>query len=252
MRDMAETELLRTAHRRHRDLMRTLSADLQRVRLDRGLSQRAVAEAAGIDPSMLSRIEDGSREPSLQTLAALTTALGMAPSLRLYPTDGPRVVDRTQATILEALLRTAHPRWRADLEVAVSRPSRGVIDAVLHDPDLGDVVATEIQGELRRAEQQLRWSGMKADALASAREWPWGIRGEPRVHRLLVLRSSEATRGVVRALPEVFRAAYPIPEADAYRALAAGTRWPGNALLWADVDGERTRLLRQSPRGVRR
>lgn len=249
---MADTTLLRTARHRHRDLVHALAADLRRARLDRGLSQRAVAEAAGVDPSLLSRIEGGAREPSLQTLVALATALGTEPSVRLYATDGPRIFDRTQAQILEALLRSAHPRWRVALEVAVSRPSRGVIDAVLHDPDLGDVVATEIQGQLRRAEQQVRWSGMKADALPSARAWPWGIRGEPRVHRLLVLRSSETTRGVVRALPELFRAAYPIPEAEAYHALTTGTAWPGDAILWADVDAGRTRLLRHAPRGTRR
>ena len=252
MPDMAETEILRTARHRHRDLVRAVATDLRRVRLDRGLSQRAVAEAAGIDPSLLSRIECGSREPSLQTLAALATALGTEPSVRLYPTVGPRIFDRTQAPILEALLRSAHPRWRTALEVAVSRPYRGVIDAVLHDPDLADVVAAEIQGELRRAEHQIRWSGMKADSLPSARAWPWGIRGEPHVRRLLVLRSSEATRGVVRALPELFRAAYPAPEADAYRALTEGTAWPGDAILWADVDAGRTSILQQAPCGVRR
>lgn len=249
---MATTTVLRTARHRHGDLVRTLATDLLRLRLDRGLAQRAVAEAAGIDASMLSRIESGTREPSLMTLVALATALGTEPSVRLYPTDGPRVFDRVQAPIAEALIRIAHPRWRLALEVAVSRPARGVIDVVLHEPDLADVVATEIQGELRRAEQQLRWSGMKADSLPSARAWPWGIRAEPRVHRLLVLRSTEATRAVVRVLPELFRAAYPVPEADAYGALTAGTRWPGDALLWADVDGARTRILRQAPRGVRR
>ena len=252
MGPMANTTLLRAARQRYRELARTLATDLRRTRLDRGLSQRAVAEAAGIDPSLLSRIEAGSREPSLKTMVALATALGMEPSLRFYPADGPRLFDRTQAVILEALLGAAHERWRVALEVAVSRPSRGVIDAVFHDPDLADIIATEVQGELRRAEQQIRWSGMKADALPSARAWPWGIRGEPHVHRLLVLRSSEANRGVVRALPELFRAAYPVPESDAYRALTSGTRWPGDAILWADVDATRTRILRQAPRGTRR
>ena len=112
------------------------------VRLDRGLSQRAVAEAAGIDPSLLSRIEGGSRDPSLQTLVALVTAMGMEPSVRLYPTDGPRLFDRTQAPSPGGAPPLGACRWRVALEVAVSRPSRGVIDAVLHNPDLADVVGT--------------------------------------------------------------------------------------------------------------
>jgi transcriptional regulator with XRE-family HTH domain len=250
---MATTELLRTASHRHRELMRAMAAELRRLRLDRGLSQRIVALAAGIDPSMLSRIEAGHREPSFETLVALSAALGAEPSVRLYPAAGPRIFDHVQARILEAVLRIAHPRWLPRIEVTVTRPSRGVIDVVFNDPVGADIVATEVQGQLRRAEQQVRWAGMKADALPSARDWPWGARAEPRVHRLLVLRSTEASRTVVRSLPELFRAAYPVPEAAAYRALTSDTdAWPGNALLWADVDAERTRILRRAPRDVGR
>jgi transcriptional regulator with XRE-family HTH domain len=250
---MGETALLRAARHRYRDLLSSVAAELRQARIDRGLSQRDVAAAAGIDQSYLSRVERGAREPSLETLALLATALGTEPSLRLYPADGPRVFDRTQAPMIEALVRMADPRWRAALEVAVSRPARGVIDAVLRDPANADVVAVEAQGELRRVEQQLRWAGMKADALPSARGWPWDLTQPPTVHRLLVLRSTRATREVVRALPELFRTAYPVKELNAYDALTTSSaEWPGNAILWADVDGPRTRILRHAPRGVGR
>ena len=63
---------------------------------------------------------------------------------------------------------------------------------------------------------------------------------------------SEATRGIVRALPECLRTAYPVPEADAFRALTAGTAWPGDAIIWADVDAGRTRILSRAPRGIGR
>jgi len=76
---MATIELLSIASHRHRELMRALAAELRRLRLDRGLSQRIVALAADIDPSMLSRIEAGHREPSFETLVALAAALGAEP-----------------------------------------------------------------------------------------------------------------------------------------------------------------------------
>ena len=250
---MGDTALLQTARHRYLHLVRSVAAELRQARLDRGLSQRAIADAAGIDQSLLSRIEDGSREPSLRTLAVLATVLGTEPSLRLYPTDGPRVHDRTQAPMIEAMLRIADRRWGAALEVAVSRPSRGVIDAVLRDPATCDVIAIEAQGELRRGEAQLRWAGMKSDSLPSARGWPWDLAGPPSVHRLLLLRSTRATREIVRALPELFRAAYPAGEEGAYEALTTSSvPWPGNAILWADVDGARTRILRAAPRGTGR
>src|SRR5829696_2052421 len=150
----------------------------------------------------------------------------------------------------EALLTVLDQRWLARPEVGVSRPVRGVIDLVLSNRG-GDVVAIELQGELRRVEQQVRWSGEKADSLASASGWPWRATADARVNRLLVLRSSSATRSVVRSMPGYFRASYPADERDAYEALTSGSgRWPGNALLWASVDGERTRILRGAPRGV--
>ncbi|HEY5628019.1 MAG TPA: helix-turn-helix transcriptional regulator [Candidatus Limnocylindrales bacterium] len=197
---------------------------------------------------MLSRIEAGTDTPTVATLVAIATALGMEPSIKLFPATGPRVHDRVSAPITDALLGVAHPRWSRRLEVAVTRPDRGVIDVVLTDADAGDVVATEIQGQLRRVEQQLRWAGQKADSLPSASGWPWGVR-RPTIARLLVLRSTAETRALVRSLPELFRAAYPVSEEDAWRALtSAGGRWPGNAMLWAEATGRSARILDGPPR----
>ena len=114
-------------------------------------------------------------------------------------------------------------------------------------------MATEVQGQLRRVEQQLRWAGVKADSLPSASGWPWVDGATPRIHRLLVLRSTAATREIVRSLPEVFCAAYPIREHDAYEALTNPAKpWPGSAMLWADLDGKTARIMEGLPRGVGR
>ena len=250
---MADTLILRTANSRYREFAHTIAADLKNARLDRGVTQRALAAAAGVDPAVLCLIESGKRVPSLRVLIALATALGMEASLRLYPATGPRIYDRTQAPILDALIAIAHEDWRRRLEVGVNRPARGVIDAAFHDPPCRDVVATEVQGQLRRVEQQLRWAGLKADSLPSASGWPWVEGATPRVHRLLVLRSTVATREIVRSLPELFRAAYPVKERDAFESLTREAKpWPGNAMLWADLDGKTARILEGPPRGVGR
>lgn len=247
---MADTLIARAARERHRQLAHRLAGDLRSARLDRGVSQRALAAAAGIDQSVLSQIEGGRREPSLAVLTAIATALGMEPSLRLFPTVGPRIHDRVSAPITDALLGLAHRRWAPRLEVSVLAPAKGVIDVVLSDRHASDVVATEVQGQLRRVEQQLRWASLKADSLPSARGWPW-TSGSPRIGRLLVLRSTAETRALVSGLPDLFRAAYPAAEADAYRALTSpDAPWPGNAMLWAEVAGNRARVFDGPPRGV--
>ena len=245
---MAETLIIRAARERHRNLPHDLAGELRQARLDRGISQHDLAVAACVDHTLVSRIERGVVEPPLDTLVALATALGMEASIKLYPTVGPRIHDRVSAPITDALLGIAHPRWTPRLEVFVLAPAKGVIDVVLSDRRADEVVAAEVQGQLRRVEQELRWAGEKADSLPSAKGWPWTA-GPPRISRLLVVRSSSETRALVRALPELFRAAYPATEAEACRALTSPTEpWPGHALLWADVSDGSARILDRPPR----
>ena len=76
-------------------------------------------------------------------------------------------------------------------------PFIGVIDIVLTDRSSPVTIAVEVYSELRRLEQQIRWSAEKADGLTSrlSRDDP----ASPRtVSRLLVLRSTTATREIAR------------------------------------------------------
>jgi transcriptional regulator with XRE-family HTH domain len=141
---------------------RRLGLEIRRSRTDAGLSIRALAAAASIDHGYLCQIEAGDREPSFAVLHAIGGVLGVDVSVRLYPTTGPRIHDRIQAPIVEALFDALHPRWRRLAEVPVLRPARGFIDAVLALPADGIVVATEVQSAIRRLEQQLRWASDKA------------------------------------------------------------------------------------------
>src|SRR5439155_16767190 len=141
-----------------------------RLRLDAGISQRRLAEAAGIPQSYLSRIERGEADPSLAVLVAIGQALGTELSLRLMPGTGPRIRDRLQAPIGEALLKASSGAWKALVEVSVWRPARGVIDVVLARPATV-VIAVEIHSELHRLEQQFRWATSKAEWLPSAAAW---------------------------------------------------------------------------------
>ena len=191
----------------------------------------------------------GSREPSISVLTALSAALGGDLSVRFYPTTGPRIHDRIQARIVEELLRIASAEWDATLEVAVNRPARGFIDVVFDSQALATIVTTEVQSRIDRLEQRLRWAQEKAASLPSADLWPF-LAGERSISRLLVLRSTSANRELARRFEATLRTAYPARAADIHASLTKGTPWPGAGILWADVSGDRVRILDAPPRGV--
>lgn len=197
-----------TTGRLCRDLRGVIGTDIRRMRIDAGLSQRRLAAMAGIDHALLSLIERNLCEPSLAVFVAIATALGGSLSVRLYPGTGPRLTDPIQARITEAFVRILDPRWTRMIEVPVQKPARGVIDIVAHDQAAGIVVAAEVQSELRRLEQQIRWSHEKAGSMPSADFWRF-IEGTPRVDQLLVLRSTRTNRQLAERFSETLAVAFP-------------------------------------------
>ena len=234
-----EDAVARASTRRHERLVE----DLVRAREDAGLSRRRLAVEAGISRRYLDRIEAGGERPTIELYQRLASALGADLSTRIYPNTGPAIRDRHQARILELTLAALHPRWVRYSEVAVRRPSRGWIDLVLHDQVERVIVATEIQSELRRLEQLVRWSAEKAAALPSWDGWPV-LRDDPRVSQLLLVRRTRTTRAVVREFARQLRLAYPAHPDDALASLTGTAAWPGPAMVWVVLDGVRSRVVR--------
>lgn len=234
---------------RLRTIGRAIGEDLERLRIDSGVSQAALSHAAGVDRSFLGRIVRGDARPSLETLVALSVALGADPSIRIWGGTGPRLTDRHQARMMEALARPLHPVWTPHLEVPVWRPVRGVIDSVLERRDAPLLVLTEVQSSLPRLEQSLRWFAEKAAAIDSAplfRDRP-----VPPTSRLLVLRSTRATREVAMRFEATLRVAYPASTDAAVRSLIDGEPWPGDAIVWVRIDGDEVELMAGPPRLIR-
>lgn len=233
---------------------RRLGLEIKRLRVDAGLSIRQLAAAAGIDHGYLSEIERGVFEASYSVLIAVGQVLGADLSVHLYPTTGPNIHDRVQAPIVEALFALLHPRWKRLAEVPVVRPARGFVDAMLALPDDGIVVATEVQSEIRRLEQQLRWALNKADSLPSSSAWPLVAppdRPRPAISRLLIVRSTSSTREIARSFESTLASQYPASAAAIHASLVtADAAWPGAGILWANVDRNRATILDRPPRGV--
>ena len=233
---------VRELARRERKLRRAIGSHLQTLREDAGLTRADVARAAGIDRAHYSRIETGDTGASLDVLLAIGSVLGADLGVRYFPGSGPRIRDRFQAPIVEGLVRALDGGWVAHPEVPVSRPVRGVIDLVLRRET--EVLACEVQSELRRVEHVIRWSSEKAAALNGT--------DAPAASRLLVIRSTTQTREIARLFEATLRAAYPARTLDAFLALTtAGHSWRGPAILWARLEGGRVEILDRPPRGVR-
>ena len=238
--------------RRADDLRRAIGAQIAQLRQDANISKRRLAEAGGIPQSFLSRIERGLAEPSLAVLVAIGGPLGADLSLRLHPGAGPRIRDRLKAPITEELIRRSRGGWRSVPEVSVWRPARGVIDVVLARP-AEIVVAVEIQSEIRRLEQHIRWAKQKAESMPSCEAWPMlsGGAAETPISRLLILRSTKTTRELVRTYSATFASEFPARSIDAVRAIAdPDVPWPGAALVWASSVGGHIRLLDVPPREI--
>jgi transcriptional regulator with XRE-family HTH domain len=234
---------------RTRSVTGSIGLDIRRLREDAALTQAAVARAVGISPGHLCGIEKGTSEASTAVLVGIADVLGADLSIRAYPNTGPRIHDRIQSLIVEHLLRAVRPRWRAFVEVPVTRPARGYVDVVLADSGQPLYVATEVSSEIRRLEQHFRWAQDKAASLTSAALWASAPIGSE-VSRLLVLRSTRTTRDLAQRFPDTFQALYPARARDVFDSVCAGRPWPGPGILWARVEGDVVTLLDRPPRGV--
>jgi transcriptional regulator with XRE-family HTH domain len=246
------TRLAQQAARSAERAMRMIGEDLRRAREDAGLSQRKVAAAAGISQSFLAQIEAGRVNAGLEVLQAVAFVLGGQASLKFFPGTGPRLRDRFQAPMVEAFIRILHPRWERFPEVVVQRPAYGVIDLALVDVEAALLVASEFHSQIRRLEQQIRWAKTKSEGLlATPFATMVGADGMPNIDRLLVLRSTAATRELAREYELTLAAAYPARTADVLAALVDAAPWPGAGIVWITMDKGDVHVMDRRPPGVR-
>jgi transcriptional regulator with XRE-family HTH domain len=210
----------------------------------RCVSLAQLAEVIDVHKSHIARIEAGQVKPSLDVLTAIGVALGADLCVRFFAGAGPRIHDRFQAPMVVTVLVSLDPRWQVDLEVPITRPSRGVIDLVLTDRSSSTTVAAEVYSELRRLEQQIRWSTEKADGLSTSLEEANAPEASRDVSRLLILRSTIATRAIARRYQATLATAYPARTRDVILALTTPSApWPGPGIAWMHIHGTESTLM---------
>lgn len=151
-----EGVLRRATYEADRQLRRTAvraGDEFRHLRLRAGVSQAAVARAIGVERSVICRLEAGWPSVSPRIRARAAAVLGADFRMSLYADAAPLLADAAQAGIVELLLATRHPSWRASVEAPAPGLGRRCSDVRL---DRGsDVVLVEVETRILRPSAQL-------------------------------------------------------------------------------------------------
>lgn len=124
----------------------SLGASIRRARLARGLSLRGLAREIGVSASLVSQIETGKSQPSVSTLYAITTVLGISVEALFdaYEEQG-AVSPVAPATVLHALAAfAADPGRRIGPLVGPSEREVLELDSGVVWERLGHVPGTDV------------------------------------------------------------------------------------------------------------
>jgi transcriptional regulator with XRE-family HTH domain len=194
-----------------------LTREARDGRLDRGLSQQAVADALGVTRSWISRLERGLvEELTIRQAATLLAATGLRLQARAFP-DGAPIRDAAHTALLERFRTHLHRSVRWATEVPL--PARGDLRA-WDGLAVGPGWRLGVEAETRPRDVQ----AMKRRVLLKARD------GEVDAV-ILVLLESRHNRDLVRADADGLAASFPLPAARALELLAAGVSPGGNAVV---------------------
>lgn len=192
-----------------RRLIATVAAELREARLAAGISQAAVARAAGISRSTLSRLErEQLADPAFTTVCRVARALGLAPSLRFFPSGTP-VRDGPQLSLLARFAAVLGPPLGMNREVALPVDGDGrAWDAMITGAT--DRAFVEAESHLN-------------DVQAFQRRVALKVRDDPRADVvILVLTRSAHHRALLAEHREALRAQFPLDSAAVLTELRAG------------------------------
>jgi transcriptional regulator with XRE-family HTH domain len=187
-------------------------------RLALGLSQQAVAGAAGMGRSMVGRIERGEiGAPDITDLGAMAAVLGLALRIATYP-HGQPIADRVQIRLLAAF-RDRLPSslgWRSEVPLPIAGDNRAW-DAVTTPPE--GWTALEGISRLGAVDATVRRAKLKH-------------RDDPRIERLvLVVLDTNRNRAALATAAPIVRDDFPLDTRAVMAALSSGHAPPANGIV---------------------
>lgn len=205
-------------------LAQKVGREIRSTRRSQGLSQRDVAALARTSQPTISRLEHGSAETTIATLAAAGAAIGLDLSLRLFPSERSPLRDRGQVRMIETIVDRSSPKWNPTTEVAVAADTgdRRAVDLVL--ASALEVLAIEAQREFADVQAETRQHLAKRDVLQSRERRP--------VRYVLALPDTHRMHQLVRDHAPLMRTLFPVSSRKAWHAIRSGEPLGGDALLW--------------------
>lgn len=202
------------ANREAERALATIAAELRAARIASGLSQTAVAAAAGVSAGELSRIERRAASwLSIRSVSRIAAVVGLETSVRLYPGGSP-IRDAAHVALLERLRSRLSPdlRWRSEVPLPAAGDLRAWDAVVL---GRGWRVTVEAETRLRDVQALNRRIQLKRrDASVD--------------HVILLVAETRSNRDALRAAGSSLAEDFPLPAARVLGALAAG-RDPGGS-----------------------
>jgi transcriptional regulator with XRE-family HTH domain len=203
------------AEQRARRALLEIGREIHDARVARGLSQAAVANAAGLTQSQVSRIERGlCVTVRIDALGRLAAAVGLDLSMKLYP-GGQPLRDHAHIALLERFQQAVGHAWTWSSEVPLPIPAdRRAWDRVMR----GAAITIGVEGETRPTDMQdlgRRLALKKRDG------------GVDRL--ILVLANTDWCRRLIRL--NDLDTAFPIQGKTALKALAEGRDPGGDAII---------------------
>jgi transcriptional regulator with XRE-family HTH domain len=81
-----------------------IALSIKVLRAATGISQKELAQKAGVDKSYMSLIESGHREPSMKILKSISNALGVEPHILMMMTNPPEADASQVGTVVLRLM----------------------------------------------------------------------------------------------------------------------------------------------------
>jgi transcriptional regulator with XRE-family HTH domain len=193
---------------------------LRQFRKQKGVTQVALADRLGYDPSYISRLERGIRRPpSRESIVAICDALSLT--------------DRETDDMLLAVGYAPKSLYRADSPALLRVPALEYIESVLLDPDLPDtvkrVIVSTIEGVCRLVDS------LRAASLSQKEQ------RQPTLHRRMAVNNGMLTqrrfmeaatyRGPVRTAESIVEQAIDLSRERGTRKSSRGQLHPAYALL---------------------
>jgi transcriptional regulator with XRE-family HTH domain len=205
---------------RAQELITTLAREMRVARRGAGLSQRFVAERAGVSEAWLSGFEHGkASNPGLLAVARVLAVSGLDLSARAYPSAVGAARDVPSARLLTRFARTLHASLRWNVEVPLPRPG---------DQRAWDGVVAHSHGAWHYGVEA---ESRPTDGQALSRRLSLKKRDGQLDGVILVLPETRATRAFLREFGALLGEDFPIPGSVAVRRLRAGENPGGSAIV---------------------